>query len=520
MIESNITHKSWKAAFNAFKNPRVFSIVFLGFSAGLPILLIFSTMSVWLREADVARATISFFSWAALGYAFKFVWAPIIDKLPVPFLSSKLGLRRSWLLIAQLGIILSLILIGSNNPATNLQLTALFAVFLGFLSATQDIVIDAYRIEATNKALQGMMSSSYILGYRLGMLVAGAGALEIVAWFDSGKSYTFLAWSYTYYIMSLFMFIGVFTTLLINEPKINLSQEKKQLIPFHDYLRFFMTFCIIILAIYFWFAITQEAVEDIKSKLHVYFETHYRTVIFLLESIRLIGAFFTAALIAYVLILNKFVSKKLLVDSYVGPLADFFSRYGKIAILTIALIATYRIADVILGVMANVFYIDMGFEKQEIGRITKGFGLIMVIIGGFLGGLMSIRFSIMKTLFLGALLASSTNLLFMILAEIGNDIFFLILVISADNLSAGIASAAFVAYLSSLTSKTFTASQYAIFSSMMLIIPKLFAGYSGLIVDTVGYSAFFLITSLIGVPVLFLIMFVIKYSTIHKIELS
>jgi PAT family beta-lactamase induction signal transducer AmpG len=197
-------------------------------------------------------------------------------------------------------------------------------------------------------------------------------------------------------------------------------------------------------------------------------------------------------------------------STYVAPFKDFFSRYGRTALLIIALISTYRIADVVMGVMANVFYVDIGFEKQEIGRITKGFGLIMTIVGGFFGGILTIRFGVMRILFLGAVLAAATNLLFAVMAGMGNDIRMLIAVISADNLSAGIASAAFVAYLAGLTNSTFTATQYALFSSIMLLLPKLLAGYSGIVVETVGYSNFFIGTAVMGLPALVLIVLVVR----------
>jgi PAT family beta-lactamase induction signal transducer AmpG len=212
----------------------------------------------------------------------------------------------------------------------------------------------------------------------------------------------------------------------------------------------------------------------------------------------------------YLLITTKLVPKRVITETYLGPFSDFFRRYGKSAFLILALISTYRIADVIMGVMANVFYIDLGFEKQEIGRISKGFGLIMTLLGGFMGGALAVRYGVMKVLMSGAILASASNLLFALLASVGHDITALILVISADNLSAGIASAAFVAYLSSLTSTSFTASQYALFSSIMVLLPKILAGYSGVMVESVGYEMFFIGTAAMGIPVLALIYLVDK----------
>jgi len=200
------------------------------------------------------------------------------------------------------------------------------------------------------------------------------------------------------------------------------------------------------------------------------------------------------------------------IDSYLAPVADFFNRYGVfLAWLILALIGLYRISDIVLGVISNVFYQDLGFTKIEIASVVKTFGLFMTIAGGFLGGFLSIRYGVLKILFMGALLSSLTNLLFMALAGMGHNLPMLYLVISADNLAGGLASAAFVAFLSSLTNIRFTAIQYAIFTSLMTLVPKVFGGYSGTIVDTLGYSTFFLITALIGVPVLILVWLSGKY---------
>jgi PAT family beta-lactamase induction signal transducer AmpG len=230
----------------------------------------------------------------------------------------------------------------------------------------------------------------------------------------------------------------------------------------------------------------------------------------LVETLRLCVAVTASSVLGYVLVATKFVPKRVITETYLGPFTDFFRRYGKTALLILALISTYRIADVIMGVMANVFYVDLGFDKQEIGRISKGFGLIMTLFGGFLGGALAVRYGVMKILMLGAILAAVSNLLFALLASIGNDIMALIVVISADNLSAGIASAAFVAYLSGLTSTSFTASQYALFSSIMVLLPKILAGYSGVVVESVGYEIFFIGTAAMGIPVLVLIYLVAK----------
>ncbi len=514
MVDNSGARKPWGETVRSFADRKVLALLFLGFSAGVPILLIFSTLSVWLRDADVSRATIGFFSWAALGYAFKFVWAPVIDRVPVPVLTNLLGRRRSWLLVSQIAIMLSLVSMALNDPQNSLTLMASFAVLLGFSSATQDVVIDAYRIEAATEEMQGLMSAAYIAGYRVGMLVAGAGALEIAGFFESGSGYDYQAWSKTYLVMAGVMLIGVVTTFVVSEPK-NAPADDQNQKRRDDYARFLVGFLIAAAAFVSVFVFTSAPASDMKAALMSSYGMAAGLTGFLVETFRLAAAVFVAVATAAVLIQTHIVPSRLMAEAYVAPFADFFHRYGRSALLILALIATYRIADVVMGVMANVFYVDLGFEKQEIGRITKGFGLIMTIVGGFVGGAFTIHYGVLRTLFVGAVLAAGTNLLFAVLAGMGDDISMLMLVISADNLSAGIASAAFVAYLSGLTNAAFTASQYALFSSIMLLLPKVLAGYSGIVVESVGYAPFFIGTAVLGLPVLVLIALVSRYPVKH-----
>ncbi len=507
------SHRSWSEAAKTFLHRRVIAMLFLGFSAGVPILLIFSTLSVWLREAEVARATITYFSWAALGYGFKFVWAPVIDKLPLPILTALMGHRRSWLLISQFAIMAAIALMGTSDPTVNLAGIAAFAVMLGLSSATQDIIIDAYRIESAGKELQATMAAAYIAGYRIGMLVAGAGALEMAGILDvtGGKGYDYAAWSVTYWAMAAVMLIGVATTLVISEPEIPV-RDTPYLRSLNDYLRFVLTFVLMAVVLILVFRELSGWVSSTKTTMVDEFGMIRELAGFLVEALRLLAALAAAVLIGWLLIAARLVPRAMIVETYVRPFADFFDRFGRVAFLILALVATYRIADVVMGVIANVFYVDIGFEKQEIGRITKGFGLIMTIIGGFVGGLFTMRYGIMRILFLGGLLAAATNVLFVILAVTGRDIYLLMAVISADNLSAGIASAAFVAYLSSLVNTAYTATQFAILTSLMVLLPKIIGGYSGAVVDAVGYVNFFIGTALLGIPVLILILLTARFT--------
>ncbi len=506
MEEKLEIRRDWNTTIKAFLHPRVTTMLFLGFSAGIPILLIFSSLSLWLREAGVERAAVTFFSWAALGYSFKFVWAPLIDKLPLPFLTAKLGRRRAWMLVSQIAIIIAICWMAMTNPVQegSLTLMAMAAVLLGFSSATQDVVIDAFRIESAETDLQALMSSTYIAGYRIGMLVAGAGALFIASYYGSSReTYNYNAWQTSYFIMAGMMLVGVLTTLIIPEPKKRKSNEI--IYSQRDYLLFLMLFISAVGGFIATFYFSIDIAKTSKNVLTDLFDNKYLAGSFV-QFIRLGLALIIAGIIAYSLVVAGLVNKKMVIETYVDPVKDFFKRYGyDLAVLLLLLIGLYRISDIVLGVISNVFYQDLGYTKVEIASVVKTFGLFMTIAGGFLGGLLSVRFGVLKILFLGALLSAGTNLLFMWLAQVGHSLPMLYLVISADNLSAGLASAAFIAFLSSLTNVSFTAVQYAIFSSLMTLLPKILGGYSGSMVDEVGYNNFFLITALMGIPVLILI---------------
>ncbi len=480
-------------------------MLFLGFSAGIPLLLIFSSLSLWLREAGVERSAVTFFSWAALGYSFKFVWAPLVDTLPVPFLTSTLGRRRGWMLLAQGSIIAAITGMAFVDPAQgHLTTMALIAVLLGFSAATQDIVIDAYRIESADASLQALMSSTYIAGYRVGMLVSGAGALFLASAFGSAKGhYHYQAWQEAYLVMAGAMSVGVLTTLIISEPTVR--DERAPSRSTADHARLLFLFIVAVAGFIFVFHFSSEPAAALSNTLTAVLgaETGAR---FLVETARLGIGVTTAWLSAVLMIHAGVVSRDMVQATYVAPLKDFFRRYGlKAALLLLLLVGVYRISDIVLGVIANVFYQDVGFTKPEIAGVVKTFGLFMTIAGGFLGGLLSVRHGVIRILLLGALLSAATNLLFIALAAAGHNLGMLYLVISVDNLSAGLASAAFVAFLSSLTNIRFTAMQYAIFSSLMTLFPKILGGYSGTIVDSLGYSRFFTLTALLGLPVLILV---------------
>jgi PAT family beta-lactamase induction signal transducer AmpG len=499
-------------------------MLFLGFSAGIPILLIFGTLSVWLREAGVGRSAVTFFSWAALGYSFKFVWAPLIDKMPFPLLTRLLGRRRSWMIVSQLSIITAIVCMANVDPAAGeaaLTTMAMAAVLLGFSSATQDIAIDAYRIECIDISYQALLSSTYVAGYRIGMVVAGAGSLFLASYLGTTTEvYLYAAWKKTYFCIAATMLVGILTTLIIKEPERNLDPAIYRYSS-GQYFRLFLVFLAACLTFCLMFFLSGTFSEQVKSYLAALLWNEKVIIGFLVEGCRLVIAVSTAAATVTVLVKAGFLEREMIKETYIEPIREFFSRYGlKTALLILMLIGFYRVSDIVLGVVSNVFYVDMGFSKNVIGTVTKFYGVGMTILGGFLGGMLTLRYGILSILFLGALLSAATNLLFMALASTGPDVTLLAVVIAIDNLSGGLAAIAFVAFLSSLTNISFTAVQYALFTSLMTLFPKLFGGYSGTIVDIYGYNNFFLLTTLMGIPVLFLIWIIGRKFAIGSEEES
>ncbi|MEL0660002.1 MFS transporter [Psychromonas arctica] len=449
-ISQQINKPTWLESCKIYLQKRVAILFFFGFSAGLPLLLVFSTLSFWLREAGVSRASIGFFSWIALAYAFKWIWSPFVDRLSIPLLTPWLGRRRSWLLLSQLFIIISLIGMAMSDPQQNLVMFAVCALVVAYSSATQDIVIDAFRIESAPEKFQAAMAAAYMTGYRLAMIMAGAGSLAIAAWSSSSEAYELSAWSTSYFVMAACMGVGIITTFVAKEPNYKGTELQQQQAAI----------------------LKQLNAAEIPTKA---------------------GRFMAW--------LNMAV---------IAPFTDFFKRYGKHAILILLLIGTYRISDIVMGIMANPFYVDMGYTKGEIAAISKIFGVTMTLLGAALGGVLLTRYSTYSILFLGGLLVVITNFIFAILAFVGKDLTLLTLIISMDNISAGIATTAFITYISKLTNIEFSATQFALFSSIMLLFPKFIAGFSGVYVDDFGYVNFFIASALIGVPVLGLIVLLKK----------
>jgi PAT family beta-lactamase induction signal transducer AmpG len=439
--QSSPAKPTWGETLKVYTEPATLRMLFLGFSAGLPLLLVLGTLGFRLREAGIDRTTIGFLSWVGLAYGLKWIWAPLVDRMPLPLLTRMLGRRRGWLLFAQALVMLGIVGMALQDPKTALDAVVWCAVLVAFASATQDIALDAFRIESANVERQGALAAAYQTGYRLAMIWAGAGVLWIAARSetDAAAVYEHGAWQTAYLVMAASMLVGMLTVLFSPEP------NPRPMAPARN-----------------------------------------------------VGEWLRSAL--------------------VDPFADFLRRYRWHAVLILALIATYRISDVVMGIMANPFYVDMGFTKDEVAAVSKVFGVIMTLVGAFIGGVIAMRIGVMRTLMMGAILSAASNLLFAWLAGVGHNVNLLILVVSADNLSSGIASAAFVAYLSSLTNIQYSATQYALFSSMMLLLPKFLAGYSGKYVDTFGYAHFFVSTAILGIPVLVLVWLATRNLTTRPNE--
>ena len=383
----------WLTTLRVYLEPASLRMLTLGFSAGLPLLLVLGTLSFRLREAGIDRSTIGYLSWVGLAYGFKWLWAPLVDRMPLPLLTRWLGRRRSWLLLSQGMVVAGLVGMALADPRLTLGPIVWCALAVAFGSATQDIALDAFRIESADSNHQAALAASYQTGYRLAMIWAGAGVL--------------------------------------------------------------------------WIAARAEAAPAVGQ----------------------------------------------MVGEAVAQGAAAYQNGAWQAAQILALIAVYRISDVVMGIMANPFYVDMGFTKDEVAAVTKVYGVIMTLVGAFVGGVLSMRLGVMRILMLGAVLSAGSNLLFAWLAGHGHDVTALIAVVSADNLASGIASAAFIAYLSSLTNVSYSATQYALFSSMMLLLPKFVAGFSGDFVNSFGYAQFFTATSLLGLPVLGLVWLASRVKT-------
>ena len=430
-------YRRWLESCAVYTDRRVLTILFLGFSSGLPLALTFGTLSIWLAEVGVSKTTIGLFALMGTPYTFKFLWAPLVDRMPVPYLTRRLGRRRGWAIVTQLALMATIAGMGATNPAARPGLTALFAFMVAFWSASQDIVIDAYRVEILEERQYGAGAAMIVLGYRIGMLVSGAGALYLA---------TYVSWFATYGLMTTFMIVGITTILLNPEPKVRKSRDSiEQERRIAAYL---------------------GARPDLQGK--------------------------RAKALAWIY------------GAVIGPFAEFMSRRGWLVILLFILL--YKFGDALAGVMSNPFYIELGFTKIQIASISKAFGLAATIIGSVIGGVIVDRIGILKSLFVCGILQMLSNLMFAVLAVAGPDLRMLTVTIAVENLSGGMGTAAFVAYLSSLCNIAYTATQYALLTSFMAFGRTLLSSSGGWLADQMHWVSFFIVTTGAALPGLLLLV--------------
>ncbi len=406
---------------------RLAVMLLLGFSAGLPLLLVFGTLSAWLREAGISRTDIGLLSYVALAYSFKFVWAPVIDAVDPPILGRLFGRRRGWMILSQIGIACGLIGLSLGDPKAALMPMVFCALATAFFGATQDVVIDGWRIDAAPASRQGLMSAAYQLGYRFALIASGAGALYIAEYVN---------WRAAYLAMAALMSVGIGASLLALLPGETTRRER--------------------------LSVHQAVVE---------------------------------------------------------PFADILRRKGLLTIAILLLVGLYRLPDFVAGVMANPLYIDTGFSKVDIANVSKLYGVWIGILGAIAGGIAVSRIGLWWTLLIGAAIAAGSNVMFALLAQAGPRLDMLTLAISIDNFAGSFAGTALIAYMSSLTSASFAATQYALLSSLYALPGKLVGGTSGIVVDAYGYAPFFVGTALIGVPVVILCL-VLRADTVRTEALS
>ncbi len=414
--------KGWRAALALYGDRRQLFILLMGFASGLPLLLTLSTLSYWLAKVGVDKTTIGLFASVGLPYILKFLWSPVFDHVQVPWLGTRLGRRRAWALVTQVALIAAILNLGTTDPAVDPWSTAVAALAVAFCSASQDVVIDAYRIEILGEHEQGAGAATTQVGYRIGLLFAGAGAIALS---------DYVPWSTVFAILAAMMVPCMLMVLLAPRPTAESVLQGRQI--------------------------------EVKEWLQ---------------------------------------------GAIVAPFVDFMQRPAWLAILVFALL--YKFGDAIGGVMANPFYIEMGFTGVEIASISKVFGLLATIVGGIVGGMVVARVGIFPALLAGGFLQAVTNLLFAAQAMMGHDLAFLTLTIGADNFTGGLGSAAFVAYLSSLCSAAYTGTQYALLTALMAFGRTVMSTGGGWLADHMDWVAFFVLTTGLAVPGLVLLLWLMR----------
>ena len=415
------------AALAVYREPRLIAVLLMGFGSGLPLALTFGTLSFWLSEVGVSRTSIGLFALVGISYSLKFVWSPAIDRLPVPLLTGRLGRRRGWALAIQPVLALAILALGLTDPRTDPGVTAVAAVIVAFLSASQDIVIDAYRIELLRPEEQGAGAAATQWGYRFGMLAASAGALYAAS---------FGGWSFAYAVMAGLMFVGMAAV---------------------------------------WFAPEPGGVRPLDP---------------------LPGDSRVARITAW------------LQRAVVAPFADILTRRGAFAVL--CFVVLYKFGDALAATMSNPLYVSLGFSKVEVANIGKAYGFVANLAGLAAGGVVVLRLGVFRALFVCGILQMLSNLMYVLQAWVGHDVPTLALTIGVENLTGGMGSAAFVAYLSGLCNSAFTATQYALLTSLAAVGRTTLSASGGALADTVGWGPFFVLATAACLPGLLLLAWIIR----------
>lgn len=443
--------RGWLSAVLVYRQPRMLSMLLLGFSAGLPFYLVFQTLSAWLRQEGIQRSTIGMLAWVGIVYSIKFLWAPVVDRAALPLLHRLFGRRRSWMLLAQAGIAIGLLNLSLSDPSADVLHIALWALFVAFCAATQDIAIDAWRIESAPPEMQGAMAAAYQLGYRLALIAGSAGALTVAAGFG---------WQASYTTMATLVAVGVITTLASREPDAGASRATVQS--------------------------EERVIAWVDQRSHW---PHW---------LRNAGAWFIGAVVC--------------------PLIDFFGRFGwRSAVFILLFMSSYRLTEFAMGSMANPFYIDKGYTLTQIATVVKVFGLATSMIGVVIAGIVIAKLGILRALVLGSCMIMASNLGFAVLATTDTPTLVgLAAVNSLDNLAQAMHGTSLIAFLSSLTSPKYTATQYALFSSLYALPGKILEGMSGFVVDAIGYDVFFVYTASLGLIGLLLLYVLARRGIFYK----
>ena len=490
--ESVPAHRNAFSALAVFIDRRMLVMLALGFSSGLPFLLVFDTLSAWFRASGLSLEVIGFFGLVTMIYSFKFLWAPLIDRARVPVLSAWLGHRRSWMLVCQGAIVLGLWLIAGSDPASSLSTVAVFALLVGFSSATQDIAIDAWRIEAAEPSRQGAMAAASQWGYRVAYMVAGAAPLLLADAYG---------WNLSYAVMAVLMIVGVVGVMAAPREQQHavrpIHAEGILPAPVQEFLEWAARLAILVFgALLLGSGLTANpsalvraldavAARGIRDAVLTAWTSSAGVWVHLLS----VALGFAVMALAALPLPGTRTRPGLYLSAALGdPLRDFFARYGSAGTLILALICVYRIPDFVLNIM-NPFYLDLGFTLVQIAEVRQMFGLLMTMLGVFAGGFAVARYGLVPALVVGAFAGPLSNLVFAWLATRGNDLFALFVAIGIDNLAGGFAGTCLIAYMSSLTSAGFTATQYALLSSLYAIPGKIIQSQSGRIVEGAASAA-------------------------------